>query len=67
MFPPLEEASVPIGEGPVEDGGYKEAAVSLPDYPLPDDHWINASLGREDGFRTLLQVAIEEGTLDTGQ
>jgi hypothetical protein len=38
----------------------------IPEYPLPEDHWINASLGREAGFRTLLHVAIEEGTLDAG-
>jgi hypothetical protein len=48
----------------VEDGADREAVA---DYPLPEDHWINASLGREVGFKTLLQVAIEEGTLDTGQ
>jgi hypothetical protein len=52
-----------IGEAPVEDGMDGE---DIPDYPLPEDHWINASLGREAGFRTLLHVAIEEGTLDTG-
>ncbi len=48
----------------MEDGGSKEA---VPDYPLPHEHWLNGNLGREAGFRTLLQVALEEGTLDTGQ
>lgn len=44
-----------------------DRAAVVADYPLAADHWLNASLGREAGFRTLLQVAIEEGTLDSVQ
>lgn len=32
-------------------------------FPLPEDHWINQPYGEEEGFKTLLHLAIEKNEL----
>ena len=49
----------PIGDDQTESGSTKNA------FPLPDEHWINAHFGVEEKYRTLLEVAVELGQIDS--
>ena len=43
---------------PVEDDQDQE---TVPEYPLAPDHWINAPLGKDGDYKTLLHLGIETG------
>ena len=40
---------------------------SVDEYPLPADHWINAPLGKEGAYKTLLHLGIETGNVEIGR
>jgi len=46
---------------PVDDDADHE---SVDEYPLPADHWINAPLGKEGAYKTLLHLGIETGNVE---
>lgn len=59
---------------PIEDGALKKDAEAgksdkgkkggKPVFPLPEDHWINQPYGQEQGYQSLLQLAIRQGKED---
>ena len=47
---------------PVEDNGNDiEKGRDKTPFPLPQDHWINRPYGKEEGFRTILEIAVDMG------